>query len=97
MLADALELPGPVGHPVPDDPGPPRAPDEVGHGMAARRLRGGDGSVCLIGVGKLLAACEDRRRPSWHSEGIDATVWDPRVVSPPDPVLFADGRGHAWW
>ena len=29
------------------------------------------------------------------SEGIEATVWDVRVVSPPDPAMLADAAGHA--
>ena len=29
-----------------------------------------------------------------EAEGIDATVWDVRVVSPPDPAMLADALDH---
>jgi 1-deoxy-D-xylulose-5-phosphate synthase len=47
----------------------------------------------VIGVGKLLAAAEEAA-VLLAAEGIDVTVWDPRVVSPPDPVLLADAAAH---
>ena len=60
MLETALGLDGPVGDPLPQDPAPPRrAPTRSARVCSARRVRAGDGSVCLLGVGKLLAACED--------------------------------------
>jgi 1-deoxy-D-xylulose-5-phosphate synthase len=55
-------------------------------------VRRGEG-VCLIGVGKMLAACETAA-DELASEGIEATVWDPRVVKPLDPDLIADASGH---
>ena len=59
----------------------------MGRGLQARQLRAGDGSVCLLGVGKTVAACL-HAADELASEGIDATVWDVRVVSPAR-------RGHA--
>ena len=35
-----------------------------------------------------------RRRPSCAADGIDATVWDVRVVSPPDPDMLLDAAAH---
>jgi 1-deoxy-D-xylulose-5-phosphate synthase len=29
------------------------------------------------------------------AEGIDATVWDVRVVKPPDPAMLGDAIGHS--
>ena len=55
MLETALELPGPSTIRFPTTPARHAAP---GEGLRARLVREGDGSVCLLGVGKLLAACE---------------------------------------
>lgn len=65
----------------------------VGTGLKARRLRQGDGSVCLLAVGKLVAAAEEAAE-ALLAEGIEATVWDVRVVSPPDPDMLADAARH---
>jgi 1-deoxy-D-xylulose-5-phosphate synthase len=62
--------------------------DEVGHGFSARRARRGD-DVCLVGVGKMLWPCLEAAE-LLAAEGIEATVWDPRVVKPFDPALVAD-------
>ena len=56
-------------------------------------MRAGDGSVCLIGVGKLLAAAQFAAA-ALEGEGVSATVWDPRVVKPLDPELIADAARH---
>ena len=50
--------------------------------------------VCLIGVGKLLGACEEAAA-LLASEGVSATVWDPRSVSPLDPALLDHASNHA--
>ena len=95
MLATALTLDGPVGHPLPEDAG--------AAGRARRRgLRAsrpgwsgeGDGSVCILAVGKMLGAAE-AAAARLAAEGIDATVWDLRVVSHPDPAMLADAGRHA--
>jgi 1-deoxy-D-xylulose-5-phosphate synthase len=93
MLETALGLPGPSVIRFPKTRPRHVGADEVGVGLAARRVRAGDGSVCLVGVGKLLAACEEASA-ELASAGIDATVWDPRVVNPPDPALLADLARH---
>ena len=87
MLRTALELPGPSTIRVPKTAPRHVDPDEVGRGLQARQLRAGDGSVCLLGVGKTVAACLSAA-DELAGEGIDATVWDVRVVSPAR-------RGHA--
>ena len=96
MLRTALELPGPSTIRVPKTAPRHVDPDDVGSGLQARRLRIGDGSVCLLGVGKTVAACL-RAADELATEGIDATVWDTRVVSPPDVELLEDAARHAWW
>jgi 1-deoxy-D-xylulose-5-phosphate synthase len=93
MLSSALALDGPSVIRFPTTPPRHAAPGEVGHGLSARRVRRGDGSLCLIGVGKMLAAVE-HAATTLGAEGIDVTVWDPRVISPPDPDLLADAASH---
>jgi 1-deoxy-D-xylulose-5-phosphate synthase len=94
MLRTALELPGPSTIRYPS--GAPRHVDEheVGHGLEALCLRVGDGSVCLLGVGKLVGACLDAA-DELNADGIDATVWDVRVISPPDAAMLTDAARHA--
>ncbi|HEY1651494.1 MAG TPA: transketolase C-terminal domain-containing protein, partial [Acidimicrobiales bacterium] len=94
MLRAALELPGPSTIRLPRTA--PRHVDarEVGHGLDALQLRAGDGSVCLLGVGKLVGACLDAAA-ELATDGIEATVWDVRVVSPPDRAILADAARHA--
>jgi 1-deoxy-D-xylulose-5-phosphate synthase len=90
MLETALDLDGPVAIRFPTTPAR-HAP--AGRGMEARVLRQGDGSVCLLAVGKLVEACE-AAAAELAAEGIDATVWDVRTVSPPDGVMLADAARH---
>ena len=94
MLRAALALPGPSTIRFPKTA--PRHVDqsEVGAGLAARKVRSGDGSVCLLGVGKLVAACIEAAE-LLAAEGVDATVWDVRVVAPPDPDMLTDAGRHA--
>jgi len=100
MLATAIDLPGPSAIRFPTTP--PPAPDgTVGDGgtagtvggLDARQVRAGDGSVCLLGVGKLVAACRSAA-DELERIGTTATVWDVRVVNPPDPAMLADALDH---
>ncbi|HSL56240.1 MAG TPA: 1-deoxy-D-xylulose-5-phosphate synthase [Acidimicrobiales bacterium] len=93
MLADALTITdGPVAIRWPKTAARVVREDEVGVGLRARRWREGT-DVCLVGVGKMLesalAAAE-----LLAAEGIEATVWDPRVVMPLDTDLLADAVRH---
>ncbi len=92
MLVDAMALEGPASIRFPKTP-PPPPPAVVGSGLLGRRVREGDGTVCLLAVGKMLAACTDAAE-RLADEGISATVWDVRVVSPPDPAMLADAARH---
>src|SRR5580698_8363616 len=94
MLRTALALPGPSSIRYPKGVARHVDPAGVGHGLEAKRLRVGDGSVCLLGVGKLVGACLDAAT-ELSAEGIDVTVWDTRVVSPSDPAMVADAARHA--
>ena len=93
MLTDAMLITdGPVTIRWPKTAAPSVPETEVGSGLAARLVRRGL-KVCLIGVGKMLAAAEDAAR-QLETERIDATVWDPRVVHPLDPGMIADAAAH---
>ncbi|HEY5097930.1 MAG TPA: 1-deoxy-D-xylulose-5-phosphate synthase [Acidimicrobiales bacterium] len=94
MLAEALTLDGPSMIRFPKTPAPWVPPGTVGTGLRARKLRTGDGSVCVLAVGKMVTAAGEAAR-LLESEGIDLTVWDVRVVSDPDPAMLADAGGHA--
>jgi len=93
MLGTALELDGPSSIRFPKTPPRYAGPGEVGRGLEARQVLAGDGTVCLLGVGKLLAACEEAAG-ELAEIGIAATVWDVRVVSPPDRRMLADAARH---
>jgi len=87
MLRAALELDGPSLIRYPKTPCPERLAG-AGEGMRARVLRAGDGRVVLVGVGKMAARALEAAT-LLELEGIDATVYDPRVVRPLDPELVA--------
>jgi 1-deoxy-D-xylulose-5-phosphate synthase len=93
MFETALDLPGPSSIRFSKTPPPRVPPGEVGQGLEARRLHSGDGSVCLLGVGKMVAACQ-AAADLLAADGVEATVWDVRVVSPPDPNMLADAAHH---
>jgi len=89
MLADALELTtGPASLRWSRTEAPMVDESQVGHGLRARRARTGD-RICLIGVGKMLWTCLEAAE-RLAADGIEATVWDPRVVKPLDPELLDD-------
>jgi len=93
MLDEALALEGPSAIRFPKTPAPVVPGGSVGSGLHARRLRQGDGSVCILAVGKMVAAAEEAA-DKLGVEGIDVTVWDVRVVAPPDPEMLEDAILH---
>src|SRR5579864_1277576 len=93
MLEEALNLPGPSAIRFPKTPARQARDDAVGSGLTARCVRRGDGSVCLLAVGKMVEVAEEAAG-KLATEGTDVTVWDVRVVSPPDPVMLADAAAH---
>jgi 1-deoxy-D-xylulose-5-phosphate synthase len=92
MLDTALSLPGPSSIRFPSTSVPSRCVG-AGEGLTARRLREGDGTVCVLGVGKLVGAALEAA-DALAAEGVDATVFDVRVVAPPDPALVAEAARH---
>jgi 1-deoxy-D-xylulose-5-phosphate synthase len=93
MLETALSLDGPSAIRFPKTPAWQVGNGCVGRGLSARLVRHGDGTVCLLAVGKLVEAAEEAAA-KLAPDGIEATVWDVRVVSPPDPEMLADASGH---
>ena len=93
MLADAIDITtGPVSIRWPKTAAPSVSESEVGLGLRARRVRAGN-RVCIIGVGKMLEAALGAA-DLLEADGIDATVWDPRVVRPLDAAMTADAATH---
>jgi len=95
MLHDAVQLSdeGPVAIRYPKGSARQVPEHEVGVGLHARRLREGDGSVCILAVGKLVANAE-KAAEQLAADGIDATVWDVRSCVPLDPDMIADAARH---
>ena len=90
MMLDAMDMTGgPVAIRWPKTAARSVGKDEVGSGLRARQARAGDGRLCLIGVGKMLEAC-DHAAELLADDGVDATVWDPRAVSPLCERMLAD-------
>lgn len=96
MLHDALSIvdDGPVMIRYPKGAARQVGEHEVGEGLRARRLRAGDGSICILAIGKLVASAE-KAAELLAAEGVEATVWDVRCCSPLDPDMIADAARHA--
>ncbi len=67
--------------------------DQVGAGLQSRKVRTGDGTVALLGFGQMLPAVVAAAE-RLAADGIDATVYDPRVVIPLDPAMIDDLAAH---
>jgi 1-deoxy-D-xylulose-5-phosphate synthase len=89
MLKEALSIDdGPSAVRYPKGAARQSPPDEVGSGLTGRLVRHGE-QVCILAVGKMLEATEEAAR-LLQLQGIEATVWDVRLVKPLDPVMIAD-------
>ena len=95
MLHDAIGLldGGPVAIRYPKGQARQVPDHEVGSGLEALRVREGDGQVCILAIGKLVANAE-RAAQLLTEDGIDATVWDVRCCAPLDPKMIADAARH---
>ncbi|MBW4030947.1 MAG: 1-deoxy-D-xylulose-5-phosphate synthase [Acidobacteria bacterium] len=90
MLASALSLNGPSAIRFPKTP--PRPLDgHHGEGLGARCLHRGDGSICVLALGKMAASAYDALR--LVSDAHRVTLYDVRVL-PPDPAMIDDAVGH---
>jgi 1-deoxy-D-xylulose-5-phosphate synthase len=95
MLHTALSIEGPCVIRFPKGVARQVEASEVGSGLEAKRWRSGESrQVMLIGVGKMLASAL-AAADLLADDGIEATVWDPRVVKPLDPAMLADAAVHA--
>ena len=95
MLHDAIRLAdeGPVSIRWPRGPAHHVGEHEVGVGQLARRVRAGDGSVCLLTVGKMLVDAQ-KAVELLIASGISATLWDVRSCAPLDPAMITDAARH---
>ena len=93
MLTHALSITdGPCAIRYPKGAARQVPPDEVGSGLSARLLQRGD-DVCILAVGKMVAAAEEAARVL-EQQGVSATLWDVRLVKPLDPLMIADAATH---
>ncbi|HEX5268083.1 MAG TPA: 1-deoxy-D-xylulose-5-phosphate synthase [Acidimicrobiales bacterium] len=92
MLAEALRQDGPCAIRWPRTAARQAAPGDVGSGLSARLVRRGQ-DVCMLAVGKMLEAAEEAAA-KLQADGVEATVWDVRVVNPPDRAMLEDASGH---
>lgn len=93
MMSDAMDITsGPVTIRWPKTAAPSVTEAEVGSGLKGRKVRSGS-RVCLIGIGKMLQAALDAA-DLLAAEGIEATVWDPRVVMPLPVEMLDDAGKH---
>jgi 1-deoxy-D-xylulose-5-phosphate synthase len=100
MLHDALELctggPAAIRFPKtmpPDDAVTTGGGEEVGSGLSARKVRIGR-DVCILAVGKMLAPARDAAEALASTHGIEAAVWDVRVVKPLDEEMLAEAATY---
>jgi 1-deoxy-D-xylulose-5-phosphate synthase len=86
MLEAALSLRAPCVIRWPKTPSPVEQQGPVGP-LEARELVSGDGSLVLIGIGKLAHAARGAAE-ILAGEGVQATVFDPRVIRPADEEML---------
>jgi 1-deoxy-D-xylulose-5-phosphate synthase len=71
------------------------APDApLGDGLGARNMRSGDGRVCVLAVGKLVAAAENAAA-TLEAEGVKIEVWDVRSCAPLDEAMLASAAQNS--
>jgi 1-deoxy-D-xylulose-5-phosphate synthase len=95
MLHDALSIAdeGPVVIRYPKGAAHQVGEHEVGVGLHARRAREGDGTACILAIGKLVATAM-RAAELLAGQGVDVSVWDVRSCAPLDPDMIADAARH---
>ncbi len=95
MIEDAavLAADGPVAIRYPRGSARQVRDDQVGSGLSARRVRVGDGGVCILAIGRMVAFAE-KAAARLDEAGIGCTVWDVRSCAPLDPAMIADAASH---
>lgn len=91
MLASALSLSTPTAMRFPKTL-PQPLDGQVGSGLNAREVTRGDGSLCVLAVGK-MAASAYRALALMGDDARRITLYDVRVL-PPDPAMIDDALGH---
>ena len=96
MLHDAMTLAndGPVVIRYPKGAARQVEEHDVGSGLLARTLCNGDGSLCILAVGKMVGAALLAAQ-QLADNNINATVWDVRSCAPLDPAMIAKASTHA--
>ena len=96
MLHDAIGLAdeGPVMIRYPKGEARQVGEHEVGAGLHARRLCDGDGTACILAIGKMVSAAETAAE-TLAAAGVRVSVWDVRSCAPLDPAMIADAARHA--
>ena len=90
MLRTALSMSSPSALRFPKTP--PRPFDGgCGNGLAARRIQRGDGSVCVLALGKMAASAYEALELVSQRDRV--TLYDVRVL-PPDPAMIDDAVHH---
>ena len=92
MLADAIEMDGPVAIRWPKTEARNVPEHEVGVGRRGRKLRDGS-DLCIIAVGKMVAAALDAAE-LLATDGLSTSVWDARCVAPLDDEMLDDAAAH---
>jgi 1-deoxy-D-xylulose-5-phosphate synthase len=93
MLRAALDLEGPSAVRYPKGAARQAGVGQVGSGLQARQVLAGGPEICLLAIGKMVEAAEDAAA-LLAVDGIEATVWDVRVVRPLDPAMIGDAARH---
>jgi len=98
MITDAMVLAGegPVAIRYPRGRAHQVDEHEVGSMLEARLVRAATDrptAVCLIAIGKMLAAAE-RAANELVAAGQDVSVWDARCCAPLDPQMLEDAAAH---
>lgn len=91
MLASALSLSSPSAIRFPKTP-PQPFDGQVGDGLSARLVQRGNGSLCVLAVGK-MAATAYRALSLLGADAANVTLYDVRVL-PPDPAMIDDAVTH---
>ena len=92
MVRHALSLDGPVSVRWPKGEAQVSPDGRTGSGLGGRKLRSGD-DACILAVGRLLQPALEAAE-ELASRGIEAAVWDVRVVKPLDEAMLTDAVKH---
>jgi 1-deoxy-D-xylulose-5-phosphate synthase len=95
MMLDALRLAddGPVAIRYPRGAARQVAEHDVGSGLSARRITAGDGSVCVLAIGKMVEAA-GKAADRFAGRGTAVEVWDVRSCVPLDRDMIAAAGAH---